>query len=305
MNIQYMKYAVEVEHCGSISRAAQNLFMGQPNLSKAIKELESQLGIKLFRRTSKGVSPTVQGKEFLSYAKHILQQIEEIELMYRPQTSRNSFFRVSIPRSSYITDAFTSFVAALDGQDGIELTIRETNSLRTIRNVSEDNYDLGIIRFQSSNEQYFMDYLKKRDLKCEDILEFEYYVLMSSSNPLAMEEELSVDMLAPYIEILHGDYSVPFVPQSEGGTQAKKRIYVFERGSQFDLLSRISKTYMWVSPMPKDLLRRHHMTTRKCRGSIRHKDVLIYRDGHHFGDADRLFMDKLKECVKRIKATGK
>ena len=79
MNTQHMKYVVEVEKTGSITKAAHNLYMGQPNLSKAIKELENELGIAIFRRTAKGVEPTRKGAEFLTYAKTILAQIDELE----------------------------------------------------------------------------------------------------------------------------------------------------------------------------------------------------------------------------------
>jgi DNA-binding transcriptional LysR family regulator len=250
MNIQYVKYALEVEKTGSISHAAQNLYMGQPNLSKAIKELETSLGITLFRRTSKGVVPTEKGKEFFTYAKRIMQITRSNRCTFRSPTDQA--FRVSVPRCSYIANAFTSFVAALDMDSEMDVTIRETNTLRTIRNVTEDNYDLGIIRYQSSNEQYFSDYLKKRNLKSQEILEFVYSVLLSSSHPLAVRETLSPEMLDPYIEIMHGDLSIPFLPEKEEEpTRSKKRIYVFERGSQFDILTRISNSYMWVSPCPR------------------------------------------------------
>ncbi|MGI6152862.1 MAG: LysR family transcriptional regulator [Christensenellaceae bacterium] len=302
MNIQHMKYAIEVEKTGSISQAAQNLYMGQPNLSKAIKELENSLGITLFRRTSKGVVPTEKGEEFLVYAKRLLKQVDEIEAMYRPGgAGQENVFRISVPRSSYIANVFTAFVAAMDMKQGAELTIRETNSLQTIRDVAEDNYNLGVIRYQADNEQYFQEYMRRRGLKSREILSFEYSVLMSSLSPLAVEKELRPDMLAPYIEILHGDLAVPFVPEKEEGPmRAKRRIYVFERGSQFDLLTRISESYMWVSPMPKDILRRNYLTIKKCRDSIRHKDVLVYRDSYRMGKLDELFLAKLEECEKYI-----
>ena len=81
MNTQHLKYAVEVERTGSITQAADNLYMAQPNLSKAIKELEDTLGISIFRRTSKGVVPTEKGAEFLVYAKRILTQLEKVEAL--------------------------------------------------------------------------------------------------------------------------------------------------------------------------------------------------------------------------------
>ena len=83
MNIQHLKYALEVAKQKSISKASRSLYMGQPNLSRAIKELEDELGIIIFERTSKGIKPTPDGEEFLQYAKRILLQIEEVEDIYK------------------------------------------------------------------------------------------------------------------------------------------------------------------------------------------------------------------------------
>ena len=104
MNIAHLKYAVEVEKTASITKAAENLFMGQPNLSRGIKELEETLGVKIFKRTSKGIVPTPQGEEFLGYAKSILAQIEEMESLYKPEKNNKLKFSISVPRASYIAD---------------------------------------------------------------------------------------------------------------------------------------------------------------------------------------------------------
>lgn len=74
MNLLYLKYAVEVARTTSITKAAEALYMGQPNLSRAIKDLEEELGIKIFKRTSKGIVPTEEGEEFLGYARSILSR---------------------------------------------------------------------------------------------------------------------------------------------------------------------------------------------------------------------------------------
>lgn len=97
MNIAHLKYAVEVEKTASITKAAENLFMGQPNLSRGIKELEETLGVKIFKRTSKGIVPTPQGEEFLGYAKSILAQIEEMESLYKPEKNNKLKFSISVP----------------------------------------------------------------------------------------------------------------------------------------------------------------------------------------------------------------
>ena len=91
LNTLHLKYAVEVERTGSITQAAENLYMGQPNLSKAIMELEEPLGFQIFERTSKGVIPTGKGTRFLVYAKNVLSQIEKMEALSdgSPHSSKN------------------------------------------------------------------------------------------------------------------------------------------------------------------------------------------------------------------------
>ena len=98
MNVLFFKYVIEVERTRSISQAAENLFMAQPNLSKAIKEMEDTLGFNIFERSSKGVIPTMQGKEFLVYARNIVSQLEKIESIAKPNSAELQFLKVSIPR---------------------------------------------------------------------------------------------------------------------------------------------------------------------------------------------------------------
>ena len=94
MNIQHLRYAIEVAKTGSITQAAENLFMGQPNLSKAIRELETSLNIRLFRRSSRGVIPTPEGEEFLQYARSIIAQVDKVESLYRPDRSSQVRFNL-------------------------------------------------------------------------------------------------------------------------------------------------------------------------------------------------------------------
>ena len=160
MNILHLKYAVEVERTRSITGAASNLYMSQPNLSRAIKELEESLGITIFKRTSKGIVTTTQGEEFLLQAKNILSQLDEMEERYRKDTPRRQSFNISTPRACYITTAFTSLVNALDREREMDLNYKETNSLRAITNILQSNYNMGIIRYQTAFESYFLKFFQ-------------------------------------------------------------------------------------------------------------------------------------------------
>ena len=109
MNTVALRYALEVNRTHSITKAAQNLYMGQPNLSRAIRELEKDLGITLFERTTKGVAPTEKGRIFLEKAETILSQLDELEKQYRFDAADSVHLSVAFPRVTYASYAFTRF----------------------------------------------------------------------------------------------------------------------------------------------------------------------------------------------------
>lgn len=306
MNTQHLKYAIEVERTCSITQAAENLYMGQPSLSKAIRDLEDSLGYAIFERTSKGVTPTQKGIKFLSYARNILHQIEKMEALSDAAGTNVQNFNISIPRGSYIADAVTNFVAELDESKGIEVNVQETNSMQVISNITDGPFNLGIIRYQAEYENYFYDYLTEKQLRYEPLWEFEYLALMSMNHPLAQNETIEQKELKEFTQIVHGDTAVPYLMQSgtaktDERKDTSKRIYVYDRCSQYDLLSSIPSAYMWVSPIPEKWLKLYHLVQRKCKASgNRYKDVFIYPKDYKFTELDRRFIDKLSQTKNEV-----
>lgn len=289
---------VEVERVGSITKAASNLFMGQPNLSKAIKEVENEIGITIFQRSAKGVFPTEKGAEFLEYAKTILVQMDKIESLYKPEIADTVKFGISVPRSTYITHAFTSFINGIDREKHMSIDFRETNSVDAINNVCDSTSSLAVIRYDLDNEEYFMSLLAEKNLRHELVLKFDYRVLISADDPLAEMDEIPVESLAEYIEIVHGDYEVPYLSSAytkkNGIDLCERKIYVYERGSQFDLLTNVKNTFMWVSPMPASTLERMDLVQRRCKGLNRkYIDCLIYPSAYKLTEYDLQFIDHL------------
>ncbi|MDO4495248.1 MAG: LysR family transcriptional regulator [Clostridiaceae bacterium] len=306
MNVMHMKYAVEIANTKSISKAAENLYMGQPNLSRAIKELEESLGITIFKRTTKGISVTPEGEEFLQYAKRIISQVEEVEEIYRNGKSKKQRFSVCVPRASYISDAFAEFAKNIDTSVSAEIFYKETNSMRTINNIVKEDYNLGIIRYQSSFDKYFTSMFSEKKLMHETITEFSYVLLMSKSHPLADKEKIELKDLADYIEISHADPYVPSLPlidvkKAELSESVDKHIFVFERGSQFVLLEKVPTTFMWVSPIPDELLKKYSLVQKKCIGNTKvYKDVLIYRKGYKLTELDDAFITEVCTAKRKI-----
>lgn len=306
MNLAHLRYAVEVERCGSISKAAENLYMGQPNLSRAIKELEEDLGIEVFSRNSKGAIPTLQGEEFLSYAKSILAQVDEMESLCRRYSEDRIVFSISTPRVSSITHAFTRLVKSLDLSKKVEINYKETNSLKAIRNVNDGVSNLGIIRFQAAFESGFNMLLAEKGMVSELLWDFHYRVIMSKRHPLAAKEDLAYTDLAHYVEVAHGDPYVPFMPMSEIKKAefpdfVDKRVFVYERGSQFDILSDVDFSYMWVSPIPQVILDRYGLVQKSCADMDRtYRDVLIRKKNYCLSSIDRLFMREIRAVQSEL-----
>jgi DNA-binding transcriptional LysR family regulator len=306
MNISHLKYAVEIEKTKSMNKAAENLFVGQPNLSRAIKELEESIGIKIFKRTSKGMTTTEKGEEFLLYAKSILKQIDNLETLYRTKERNKINFSISVPRASYISDSFLKFVNKIDTEKNIEIYYKETNAEQAIENLVENDYNLAVIRYQSSLEPYFTAMINEKHFKSENIWEFDYYAVMSSENKLAQKEQIYLMDLADEIEILQGDPCVPLMSESEirktGINSSKNRkIYIFDRASQFEILESVNNTYMWLSAVPENILKKYGLVQKKCSDlDKKYKDVLVYRKDYQFSEYDKIFMEQLCKSINEI-----
>lgn len=294
MNVTYLKYAVEVARAGSISKAAQQMYMNQPNLSKAIKELEKDLAITIFQRSTTGVVPTAEGADFLLYAENILQQLEAIEHKYKT-TEQKITFAISVPRASYITYAFAEFVNTFAGDERIELNFRETNTVEAIENVYNRENQIAIIRYPVRLENYYLKLLASKELAYREIWQHEYVLLFSGNSVLAQQECVTLADLQCCTQLAHGDSEPPFLPvahrsREEKDQETPKKIYLYERGSQFDFLNSIQDTYIWVSPVPAALLKKNGLQQRFCcDGHTDFKDVLIYPKNHRLSQLEEEF----------------
>ena len=304
MNILHMKYAVEVAKVGSLNKASETLLVATPNISRSIKELEGDLGINIFERTAKGVTLTPEGEEFISYAKELLNQIDQVENFYKKGISKKQKFSISVPRACYISDAFSEFSKHIS-DDPAEIFYKETNSQRTIKNILNHDYKLGIIRYAANYDKYFKTMLEEKGLTYEMITEFSYSLIMSKDSVLAQKDVITFDDLKGLIEIAHADPYVPSMPlakvvKEELPDIIDRRIFIFERASQFELLHKNPETFMWVSPAPCDILERYNLVQKKCIDNKKiYKDILIYKNGYKLSALDRKFITELCESKRK------
>ena len=274
MDLPQLRYAVEIAQAGSISKAAKNLYMGQPNLSKSIRELEEELGRPLFRRTAQGVEPTRAGEEFVLYARKILEQIDGLQALYKPRRDTDVHLSLCVPRASYIASAFCHWAERNVGGQ-FQLQYRETNAMDTIDRVTNEEAQLGIVRYHTERADYFEHLAAANGIHLAPLWDFSMMALMHKNHPLAALDSIPYHRLSDYPEVMHGDLS-PDSPEDLTPTARDRnpaaRILVFDRAAQFDVLRSVRGSFMWVSPLPFYILEREEMVQRPC------PSVWVYRD---------------------------
>lgn len=237
MTLQQLKYVVTVAEKGTISEAAKVLFISQPSLTNAIKELEKEMKITIFHRTNKGIQVTNAGDEFLSYARQVLEQANLLEEKYGDGQMRRPKFSVSTQHYSFAVKAFVDVIETFDG-DQYDFTLRETKTHEIIDDVSRLKSEVGVLYLSSKNEEVIGKLIKQNGLVFEELFEAEPHVFISGKHPLASRKEITLEELEdyPYISFEQGDYnSFYFSEEILSTLDRKKNIKVGDRATLFSL----------------------------------------------------------------------
>ena len=281
MTIQQLRYTVAVADSGSITKTAETLFMAQPNLSNAIKALESEIGVTLFVRTPRGVRPTRDGEEFIMYARRILTQVDQLELQYQAKRYDCIRLSVSVARSSSIAMARAAYLSELS--TGYRVHFRETTAFDAIQDVTSESADLGIVKYSRDQEEIYKRLAASKKLVLERFSQQVCRVLMSKDHPVSGAEPLYADALLPYPELLHADFKEPITQKTVAlrpeEDPARKTIYIYERGSVALLLSNVPGSYLWTSTTAPEVLTAYDLVERTCADNAPHiYEALDYRE---------------------------
>lgn len=197
MTLQQLRYVTAVADAGTISRAAEKYFISQPSLTNAVRELEQELGVTLFRRTNRGVLPTPDGDEFLGYARQVLAQVELIEEKYKGTAPVRHQFCVSAQHYSFVVDAFVELLKEYGG-DEYDFRIRETQTYEIIEDVSLLRSEVGVLYLNHDNETVLRKVMREHDLDFTPLFTARPHVFVSTASPLAEKRALTLEDLQPY-----------------------------------------------------------------------------------------------------------
>ncbi|MBQ9022937.1 MAG: LysR family transcriptional regulator [Eubacterium sp.] len=238
MTLQQLRYALTISEAGSLNKAAEQLYMTQPSLSSAIHELENELEISIFHRTSRGMVTTTEGSEFLAYARQLYEQYELLISRYSDSSLRKKKFSVSTQHYSFAVKAFVDTVKRFDSLQ-FDFSIQETKTKDVILDVAELRSEIGILYQNSYNTKVITRLLKEKDLVFYPLIECHANVYLWKEHPLAGEESISISQLEPYPCLLfeQGEesssyYSEELLPDYE----YPRRIKANDRASMINLM---------------------------------------------------------------------
>lgn len=195
MTLQQIFYALTIAQEKSMNKAAEKLFISQPSLTNAIKELEKETGITIFRRTSRGVINTNEGEEFLMYARQVYQQYELLQGKYSGRLRRK--FGISTQHYSFAVKAFVETVKQFDTSE-YEFAVREVKTNDVINDVGLFKSEIGILYMSDHNRKIIENLLKKNDLEFHHLIDCNAYVYIWKNHPLAKKKSITLAELSDY-----------------------------------------------------------------------------------------------------------
>ena len=293
MTLQQLKYVVTVADKGTISEAAKELFLSQPSLTNAIKELEHEMQLTIFNRTNKGIVVSNAGDEFLSYARQVLEQANLLEERFLNGNKQSPRFSVSTQHYSFAVNAFVDVIREFGGNQ-YDFTLRETQTYEIIEDVSRLKSEIGVLYTSSKNEEVIMKFIKQNGLEFEELFQAKPHVFISSKHPLAEKEAITIEELEeyPYLSFEQGEYNSFYFSEEILSTLGRnKNIKVRDRATLFNLAvglngytvstGVISKELNGENIIARPLMEDEHM----CVGTIKQKNMPLSRYGNAYMEA--------------------
>lgn len=197
MTLQQLKYAITVVDSPSMNEAAKKLFISQPSLSSSIRDLEEEIGVELFIRTNRGVVPTPDGLEFISYARQVVEQYSLLEDRYVDKKEIKKKFNVSTQHYTFAVKAFVELVKKI-GMDEYECAVRETKTFDIIQDVKTFQSEIGILYLNEFNSKMLQKIFRENNLEFTKLFSCKTYVYLWKGNPLTKKSRITMKDLEEY-----------------------------------------------------------------------------------------------------------
>lgn len=295
MTLQQLKYVITVAETGTITEAANRLFLSQPSLTSAIRELEKEMDVVIFDRTNKGIRISAEGEEFLGYARQVMEQVAVLEDKYRKNHGGKKKFCVSTQHYSFAVNAFVDLIREY-GQEEYDFSLRETQTYEIIEDVARMRSEIGVLFLNDFNEVVLRKILKSKDLVFHPLFHARPHVFISRKHPLADHSLITNEELEeyPYLSFEQGEHnSFYFSEEIFSVSERKKNIRVRDRATLFNLLIGLNGYTVCSGVIDENLNGKNIIAvplaqeSEMCIGYITHRKCSISRLGNSYLEAIR------------------
>jgi DNA-binding transcriptional LysR family regulator len=299
MTLQQLRYVVMVAETGTITEAANKLYISQPSLTNAIHELEKEMNLVIFHRTNKGISLSKEGDDFLGYARQVLEQASILEDHYKGNKGGKKQFCVSTQHYSFAVNAFVDLIKQY-GQEEYDFSLRETQTYEIIEDVAKMRSEIGLLFLNDFNEAVLRKLLKSHDLEFHPLFTAKPHVFISSRHPLAKKEVITNKELEeyPYLSFEQGEHnSFYFSEEIFSASERKKNIRVRDRATLFNLLIGLNGYTVCSGVIDKKLNGKNIIAVPLADegdmriGYIRHRKGMTSRLGATYLEAIRKYLE--------------
>lgn len=297
MTLQQLKYMIIVAEKNSITVAAKALHISQPSLSGSIKEVEKEARLIIFNRSRTGVALTKEGKEFLGYARQVVQQMELLESKYISNQPPKQRFCVSTQHYTFTVNGFVKLVQRF-GQERFEFIFNETQTHQIIEDVKNRYSDLGILYLSNSNENVLRNIFEENDLNFYELFTVAPHVFIKREHPLAGRHSITLDDLKPYprLSFVQGNYeSSNFSEELFSNETAEKSIKVSDRGAVVNLMIGLDGYTISSGILPKYLHGESIVSIQLDEDETMHIGYIINND-KELSELGDFYIEALKGC---------
>lgn len=238
MTLQNLRYIISIAETGSITEASKRLFISQPSLSNAVKEVEKEIHFPIFTRTSLGITVTAKGLEFIGYARQVIQQMNVLQDTYITMRPQKTYFSVSTQHYVFATNAFVDMIRKY-GQERYEFCLNETQTYQILENVKNHISELGIIYLSNTNEIVIRRTLEDMHLEFRPLFTVKPHVALYVNHPLADHTSLKlIDLIEyPRLKFLQGNYESSFFSEElYSSLPVDKEIRVSDRAAMINMM---------------------------------------------------------------------
>ena len=296
MTLQQLKYMIMIAEKGSITEAAKELYISQPSLSGAIKDVEKEVKISIFNRCRAGVALTTEGMEFLGYARQVVQQMELLESKYINNLPEKQRFCVSSQHYTFGANAFVELVQQF-GQERYEFILNETQTHQVIKDVRNRFSDLGILYLSKNNENVLMKVFEENNLKFYEIFSATPHVFLRREHPLAKKETIKLEDLKPYprLSFVQGTYeSSNFAEELFSNETVEKSIKISNRAAIVNFMIGLDGYTISSGIFPKYLHGDSIISIPLAEDEIMHIGYILNKD-KELSELGKMYIEALKQ----------